>query len=230
MSPELAAKLNQARRRLNVTRFLKFAVWSTVACLLIAAAVVLIDKWTHWGVDALLAGAISLGTAIVLAAGLTWFTRKRDADAAAEIDQAFNLKERVTTLLTLPPELQGTSAAIALMEDLERRTESLVVAEKIPVKAPRFSWAPALTLAVLVGVALVTPFEANQAAANSRNEVERKEAAKEQTAVLAKKLADREKNEKAANPEVAKDLKGIAAKVDDISKDLTKRERRRKTR
>jgi hypothetical protein len=223
MSPELAAKLKQARRRLNVTRFLRFAVWSTVACLLIAAAVVLIDKWTHWGVDALLAGAIALGTAVALAAGLTWFTRKRDADAAAEIDQAFNLKERVTTLLTLPPELQGTSAAIALMEDLERRTESLVVAEKIPVKAPRFSWAPALTLAVLVGVALVTPFEANQAVANSRNEVERKEAAKEQTAVLAKKLADREKNEKAANPEVTKDLKGIAAKVDDISKDLTKK-------
>src|SRR5215207_4971447 len=165
MSPELAAKLKQARRRLNVTRFLRFAVWSTVGCLLIAAAVVLIDKWTHWGVDALLAGVIALGTAVVLAAGLAWFTRKRDADAAAEIDQAFNLKERVTTLLTLPPELQGTSAAIALMEDLERRTESLVVAEKIPVKAPRFSWAPALTLAVLVGVALVTPFEANQAAA-----------------------------------------------------------------
>ena len=62
MSPELTAKLRQARRRLNVTRFLKFAVWSTVACVSIAAGVVLIDKWSHWGVDAFLAGAIAVGT------------------------------------------------------------------------------------------------------------------------------------------------------------------------
>jgi len=224
MSPELTAKLHEARRRLNVTRFLRFTVITAAACLLVAAGIVLVDKWTHWGVDAVLAGAAALCAAVVLAGAMTWMTRKRDADAAAEIDHAFNLKERVTTLLSLPPELQETSAAVALMEDVQRRTESLVVAEKIPVMAPRFSWAPALTLAVLAAAAFVTPFESNQAAANSKNESERKDAAKEQTAVLAKKLADREKKEKAADPEVAKDLKGIAAKVDDINKELNKKE------
>ena len=55
----------------------------------------------------------------------------------------FNLKERVTTLITLPPELQGSAAALALHEDVFRRTAALEVAEKIQVRAPRFSWAPA---------------------------------------------------------------------------------------
>jgi len=226
MSTELAAKLREARRRLNAAKFLRYLVWSTFGCLFAASAVVLADKWMHWGVDAVVAALSAAGSAVVIASALTWFNRTRDADAAAEIDNAFNLKERVTTLLSLPPELQNASAAVALQEDVARRTETLNLGEKILVKAPRFSWAPAVTLALLVGTALLTPFETNQASANSKNEVERKEAAKEQTAVLAKKLADREKKEKAADPELAKDLKGIAAKVEDISKDLGKKEAR----
>jgi len=223
MSPELAAKLRQVRLRLNLSRFLRFSVWYSAGCLLAAAGVVLLDRRMLWGVEPVIAGAVALGAAVLLSLATAWFTRKRDADAAAEIDHAFNLKERITTLLTLPPELQGTAAAIALQEDVQRRTSALAVAEKVPVRAPRFSWAPAATLAALVGAAFVTPYEASTATANSRNEAERKESAKEQTAVLAKKLADREKKEKTADPELAKDLKGIAAKVDDISKDLTKK-------
>jgi hypothetical protein len=223
MTPELAAKLRQVRLRLNAARFLRFSVWMTAGCLLGAAAVVLVDKRLHWGVDAATAGGVAALAGLALAAMTTWVTRKKDADAAAEIDHAFNLKERVTTLLTLPAELRGTSAAIALQEDVQKRTAALAVGEKMPLTAPRFSWAPAATLAVLVGAAFVTPYEAGTATANARNEAERKEIAKEQTAVLAKKLADREKKEKAADPELAKELKGIAAKVEDISKDLTKK-------
>jgi len=223
MSPELAAKLRQVRIRLNVTRFLRYFVWSSAAGLLIAALAVIGDKRFGWGFDPVVAGVAAVSTAFVLAVLTAWFTRKRDADAAAEIDQVFNLKERVTTLLSLPLELRESSAAIALQEDVERRTASLAVSEKIAVRAPRYSWAPAATLAALVGAALFTPYETNTASANSRNEAERKEVAKEQTAVLAKKLAEREKKDKPADPELAKDLKGIAAKVDDISKDLTKK-------
>src|SRR4028119_2446929 len=127
MSPELAAKLRQARRRLNASRFLRFSVWSSATCLLAAAGVVLLDKWTHWGIDPVAAGASALAVAVVTAGAVTWFTRKHDVDTAAEIDQAFNLKERVTTLLTLPAALQGTGAALALQEDVHRRTETLVV-------------------------------------------------------------------------------------------------------
>jgi hypothetical protein len=224
MSTELAAKLRQARRRLNAERFFRFLVWSCVGCLFVAAGVVLADKWMHWGVQPAMAAGAAVGSALLIAGAWAWFTRRRDADAAAEIDHAFNLKERVTTLLSLPPELHGTSAAIALQEDVAKRTETLNVAEKMPLRAPRFTWAPALTLGLLVAAALVTPFEANTASANSKNEAERKEVAKEQTAVLAKKLADREKKEKTADPELAKDLKGIAAKVEDIGKELTKKE------
>src|SRR5262245_37978125 len=95
ISPQLLAKIRKARRRLNVSRFLFFAVWSIVIAMSVAAVVVALATRYGWPVSPIWAVAGAAGSALIVASIATWATARNLSDAAAELDNAFGLKERL---------------------------------------------------------------------------------------------------------------------------------------
>ena len=149
---------------LNVQRrlFLRIFVAGLLPCL--AVALVLVAIWFvlqpillaqaslewKWAVaGGILAGGIV--TALVRA-----FLRAPSGIAAAlAVDEAFGLKERVTTYLTLPPQMLHSPAGQALAADVQERVASLQLAGKFPLHV---SWSTALLPVCASVLALVAFF------------------------------------------------------------------------
>src|SRR5690606_21533399 len=112
------------------------------------------------------------------------------------------------------------AAIEALKADVERRTQKLIVAEKIPLQLPRIGLAPAIPFALLLAAFyLVGPLEWMQvASAKATTEKERKQI-EAQTKVLSKKLAERKKE--IAESALDEDLKELTAKLDEVSRELS---------
>src|SRR4051794_22417663 len=99
----LRRQVRMARRRLAVQQFLRVLSWSWFGTLLVAAALIAVDKFYSLRVEpwAWGAGALALGMAI--AAIWTFVTRQSELEAALEIDRRFGLKERVSSSYALSP-------------------------------------------------------------------------------------------------------------------------------
>jgi len=146
--------IGRARRRLVAQQMLEsVSMFASVglACGLVwfLAEPWLIDsppEWLRWTV---LGVAASLG----ILAALVWSilrTPSRET-AALELDKRFDLRERVTTVLTLRPEERSTPAGHAVLNDAHSHVSKLIVAEKFPVRPGRFA---AGVPVLLCGVAL----------------------------------------------------------------------------
>ncbi len=149
--------VNTAHRRLFLQSFFnKLAVCTAVATGLALVGFVvqplLIERpksydWVRW------AGLAGLFLASVGAA-IYWAMRTAPSrqNAALEVDGRFGLKERVTTAISLTPELSATPAGSALLADAEAKVKPLSVGEKFPVKA-RWTAALAPAFGLLIAVA-----------------------------------------------------------------------------
>jgi hypothetical protein len=153
--PPLVTRVRQARRRL-FTQTLLNRLGLAWGCSLAAALVwflvepVVLPGAAHnlkWYV---LGGLVALGTAIAV-----WLARRAAPSplaAALEIDQRFDLKERVTTALSLTPDLQTSPAGQALLADANSKLERVVVPGKFPV---RVGWRALFLPAQAVAIALL---------------------------------------------------------------------------
>lgn len=219
MSRDLMVKLAQVRRRLNLMHFLRLFTWTLSAALLLACLVVLLDKILLFGLTLRLVLGSAFGAAVLVSAVIFAFTRRSELDAAMELDRAFGLKERVSTLLAIPDDEKAHAALEALRADVERRTKDILVAEKLPVQAPRNSWIPAVPLIALFALSyLLGPFDwVPSASAKSVQEQERKQI-EAQTKVLTKKLEERKKQIEESG--LDEDLQELTAKLEEVSRDL----------
>ena len=108
--------------------------------------------WLKWAV---LGGAAGLGT--VLAVWTSIRSAPTPLSAALAIDRRFDLKERVTTALTLSPHDQTSPAGIALLADANARLEKVAVKGQFPVRVGwRALFLPAQAIAIAV-LALYPP-------------------------------------------------------------------------
>lgn len=148
----LFQQLRRVSRRLFVQTVVNALVWSWSAALVLSAGWFLVQPfvipeaapWLRWAV----AGSC-FGVGTLLATGMAvWLAPSRLA-AALSLDERFGLKERVTTSLTLTPELAATPAGQALLSDVNQRLHHLDVGARFPV---RLNWSAAL---VPVGAALL---------------------------------------------------------------------------
>ena len=122
----LESRVRQARRRLFTQTLLNRLglAWGCALALgllwflIEPAAVPAARPYLKWAV---LGGLVGVGTA--LAVGLARRAAPSPLSAALEIDQRFELKERVTTALSLTPHDQSSPAGQALL-DWTRRTRS----------------------------------------------------------------------------------------------------------
>jgi hypothetical protein len=177
-----------ARRRMVAQQFFSIVGWSLFATLLIAAIGLAIPKIWVLQVDpsiwtwSWLGG--SLGVGLLIATVWTYIARHAALEAAIEIDRRFQLKERVSSALSLSADELESEAGRALIDDAERRVNRIDVRDSFPV---RFSWrtilplVPALVIFVLVTfVDNATPKKQVQAAAEPPKESEQvKRSAKE---------------------------------------------------
>src|SRR5207244_10574006 len=106
--------------------------------------------WVDWAVGD---GAFALAT--LIAVGLALRKAPSAVDAALSLDQRFNLRERVTTSLTMRADEQASSAGQALLADAEQKAAGVKVGQKFPVK---LGWRSALVPTAAAALALLIIF------------------------------------------------------------------------
>ena len=186
---ELEKQVRRVCRRLNFQKFLDILVWCWVAALVVDLCWVAAEKYWQpliepWWIGTL--AALGLGT--VVAGLIAVFTRRSPVEAAMALDQAFGLKERVSSTMTLPEELRESSAGIALITDTAKRVETIDVGEKFGFQIPRTAWVPLLpALLVFLVATFVNLAKSGIVQAKPSSDDERKQV-QESTKVLAKRL------------------------------------------
>ena len=153
---KLQSHVKLAHRRLTLQRFVVILAWSLFATLLAATLAVAVPK--IWAIDLNLVvwiwswiGAAAAGS-LLLAVAWTLLSRRNLLQAAIEIDDRFELKERVSSSLALTDvEIEG-EAGQALLYDAVRRVERIDIGSGFPV---RVDWCALLPLAPALIIALV---------------------------------------------------------------------------
>jgi hypothetical protein len=187
------------RRRLFLQGLLKALVGSWLGALVLSAGWFLVEpylrpdaaSWLRWAIAGGIAAFATL-LAVVLSARRT----PSRVAAALALDERFNLKERVTTSLTLSEVERASPAGQALVADVNARLAPLRVRERFPVRIP---WTAALVPAGALALLLLTLFYKpvlNPARAETKEP-------------LADSPADRAKIEKALRPLQRKPAKKI---------------------
>jgi hypothetical protein len=208
---------------LILQQFLNVITWSMSAALIIAAIglatpkiwVMAVDpqvwKWGWFG--GALVGGLLIGTL------WTFLVRRGPLDAAMEMDHRFELKERISSALSLQPTEVETEAGQALVDDAVHRVERIDVRDKFPFGISWKAFLPLLPAAIALLVAYLpnaTPDEVANAAASPPVETKRVKKSAEE---LKRRL---ERAEKKAHDKGLEDtdifFKELQQGLDDLSK------------
>src|SRR5438128_4410180 len=148
----------KASRRLFTQALLDALVWCWSGALLVSALWFVAQPWLLPPTEAWLRWAVAGGAfvaASVLALSMAVRRAPSHVYAALELDQRFHLKERVTSSLTLTPDLEATAAGQALVADANEQVAKVDVRSRFPV---RLSWTAALVPAAGLVLALIAIF------------------------------------------------------------------------
>ncbi len=238
-APALHRQIARVRRRLFIQTLVQTLSRCWIAALLAAVVWFVAEPFVvrdgipnlRWYV---LGGSLTAAT--LLAVALAYWRRTTVLSAALSLDERFQLKERVTTSLTLDPRDTQSSAAVALLADVDRRVAPLYVSDRFPIKVP---WTAALVPAAAIAIVLLAFFykpALNQAQAGKENDltdpqklVNAAEAQKKLDKIV-KKVANPkvDKPQSAAMSNIDKELEKLARKpldtkddVRDAQKDIT---------
>jgi len=203
---DLFKQIQTARRRLLLEQFLQVLPWSLTAVLSLALLGVLVPKlfvlsadaqvWSYWW----LGGAVALGFSLALL--VTWRKATSSLSAAVELDRRFQLKERISSVLSLSNAERESEAGRALVEDALRRAAAIDVKSQFGVKLSRRTWLPLLPAALAIALAFWLPDkQSSSTAVASSTALETKKQIDESTEELRRKMAERrrEAQEKGLN-------------------------------
>ncbi len=227
MAPNPKLMLERQVQKVRRQMFMQAAVNGLIVGWLAACGVVAIwflakpfalgenaSPWMDWAIGG---AAAALSTI----AALIWAYRKTPApvQAALSLDERFQLRERVTTSLTLSDDQQSSPAGQALLSDAEKKIESLDVGSRFPV---RFGWKSALVPAAVVAVALLVIFyqpvinkaEGGSTSAAPLTPEQVKEIEQKKQEFLAKPKSEKKQTNRPNNPNIEK----IEAQVQEILK------------
>ena len=196
---EISKQVNQARQRLNLQSFLSVVFWSAFVGLAIACVGVAIKKIWPVSVEpavwqwSWIGG--SLGASLLVAIILTIVRRRSSLDAAIEIDKRFQLKERVSSCLSLSETERETDAGKALVQDAVRRAAEVNVADEFKVAPNKWAWAPFAMAAFVFGLTFLADAQPESISnkANAAIVPISKKKISNSTKNLKKKLAERKK-------------------------------------
>jgi len=222
----LRKQLRIAHRRLLVQQFLLALPWCLTATLLLALVAVIVPKlfplplhsaaWT-WG---WLGGAVLAG--FVSAFVWTWAHRRTTLEAAIEIDHRFQLKERVSSMLSLDPEERETEAGRALINDAVRRISGIDVRERFGLSLGRRAWLPIIPALLALSVALfVSDRGLHKEAQATTTAAEEKKAIENASKVLKRRFSEAKKK---AEQRGLKDAGDLFKKLEEAARELGDRD------
>lgn len=214
-----------ARRRLMMQRFGRTFAWSLFALLLIAAIAAVVPKIWDVGVPGntwLIAWIVGSVTAAFMIAGLvTYLTRPSLNEAAIEVDQRFELRERLSSTLSLDAEAAETEIGRALIADAEKRAEKISISERFAFQFNRRGLMPLIPVVFLIVMIFIPDATGTNLADASVDKTAQAEAQQVKTAAeqLKKKLQQQRRRAAAEGLKEAEDLfKNLERQVDDINK------------
>jgi hypothetical protein len=182
---EINRQVDKARRRIIVGKFFRNLCWALFAGLVVAAIGLAIPKiWAiasldaegatqTWNLSWMIGGAI---LSLLVAIGLTWFSRGSKLEAAIEVDKRFGLKERLSSALSLDNNSAETAAGTALIDDANKRAQKIDVRDAFPFKPTWKALLPLFPALVLVGlIFLPNAVSETKAASITPDEAKRKD-------------------------------------------------------
>ncbi|MCA9176781.1 MAG: hypothetical protein KDB14_19970 [Planctomycetales bacterium] len=224
---QINKQVARVRTRLNFDRFVHVLGWAVFSCLLIAAVAAgtrillgVADASERWYFA--LAG---LGAGVLLATVLTYWRRRETMDAAIELDRRFQLKERISSSLSLSAADRETEAGQALIADATRRAERIEVSEHFKIQPNASVAMPLLGLTLFFALAAL-PNLSDKTAQAAANEQIAKEQIRKPAEDLKKKIEQR-KQEAAEKglTDASELLKKVSEDLDKVaSGDVQKKE------
>jgi hypothetical protein len=162
---EISKKVSIARRRLMINQFLQIMAWAMFLGFLVIAIGVAVPKIWHlpslhsleaaqfWNAAWIVGGSV---LTLLLAAGIAIMKRQSMAEVAVEVDHRFNLKQRLSSTLTMSANQRQTDAGEALTADATHQAEVIDVGEQFPIQ-PRWSMVLPLAPLMLLGLLVTIP-------------------------------------------------------------------------
>lgn len=216
----LQRQVTRASRRLFFQTLLDQLIWCWVGAVVVSAGWFLVRLYAlgrpldgrSWAV---VGGAFAAATLVALV--LAFLRAPSRLAAALLVDERFGLKERVTTGLTLSPEMEATPAGQALLADVQERVARLDVAERFGVRLrPAAALVPVGLVLLLLGTFFLEPLKStaspagpDELAAKPPNAAEIQKSLDE----LAKKQADKKPADQA---EKSDKMQQIEAELDKL--------------
>ena len=243
---QILSQVARARRRLWVELLLNRLMLCCFVALAASLVVMAVPKvvpienlpaqWALW------CGVVGLGLGIIAALVWTLADGLSPLDAAVEIDNRFNLRERVSSSIAMSESEACTPAGQALLMDAARAVSRLEVTSQFGIRLPRRSWLPLVT----TGLAFLAVGLLDNAPAHSRIDPHAAAQAKEQRTNATKNLKERlaEKRKQASEKGLANaeglfrqleretqklakatdaDAKRTLVKLNDLASELAKR-------
>ena len=215
---QLRRQVRVARRRLAVQRFLRLAPWCLFVTLLVAAALVAIDKFYPLGLANWVWPTIALGAGVLAAAAWVGLRGQSELDAAIEIDRRFELRERVSSTFALSVEQRESPMGQALVADALRALERVEVASGFRLSLNRTAFLPLAPAALAFLVAsFLNP--TSETATATTDLAEQKLHVKTATQVAQKKVSQKIAEAKKQNlKELTDQLGKLEAGLEKLSK------------
>ncbi len=230
---EIERQVGRVRRRLMIRELIRQGISWSLAAIAITTLWLLAEpyiwrespQWLRWSV---LGGSLGIGA--IVSIFVAYIRRPNATKSALWLDDAFGLRERVTTSLALTKEDAATSAGQAVLADALDRVKGLKVGERFPIRVGRSGW---LVPSAAGALAIVTLFY-NPEMPTAQGTTEGKALGLSDKLALEKKLdlITKPKRDPQADPDRVKseDLKKLEAKLDEIARqprDTTKQLRDR---
>ncbi|MFL5329839.1 MAG: hypothetical protein ACJ8C4_13095 [Gemmataceae bacterium] len=218
---QITRQVNKVRRRLIALRLLQGSIVAIAIALAVTTVWLLVEPFAFDNRIMWLRWAVLGGTAAVGFLGACVIALMRAPDrtrAALWLDDAFALRERTVTSLSLTSEDEATPAGQALLQDALARVNGLKVGERFPLHVGRVGWLVPGAVAVLALVALFYDPVIPKAGATTEDP----KLAAADKAALEKKLAEiqKPKRDPLVTPpkEKSEQLKQLEARLDELER------------
>ena len=217
----IRALVRQAKLRLALATFGRSFAYTLSAASILSMLVILTKRQMvfPFAVDTIL--LINFTLAVISSLAFTWLKLPEEVGVAQEVDKRCNLKERLSTSLSLEGDLAESEIARALIADTEKSTGQINLTREFPLKPTRLFCLPCLLVPCMFLLYLwMDPVGIAKAEPVSESKVEEKNQVNEAAKLLKRQIQQRKRNASEKGLLEAEKLYGrLESKIDSVIKD-----------
>ena len=217
----IRALVRQAKLRLALATFGRSFAYTLSAASILSMLVILTKRQMvfPFAVDTIL--MINFALAVISSLAFTWLKLPEEVGVAQEVDKRCNLKERLSTSLSLEGDLAKSEIARALIADTEKSTGQINLTREFPLKPTRLFCFPCLLVPCMFLLYLwMDPVGIAKAEPVSESKIEEKNQVNEAAKLLKRQIQQRKRNASEKGLLEAEKLYGrLESKIDSVIKD-----------